>query len=148
MRVCAVYTHTARTRMHAHDCTTWNCTNSSCLRIPIVAAVVGVDANHGVHRIRRLDRLAQEQVRLHELVRSDRNQPIRHIVFMNIDWILLQQIETIWIMLQLDSISCNRLELTESCCNRLNPRIVGVRGTGPRGRPHNYHTPDTEHTQQ
>ena len=51
--------------------------------LAIVAAVVGVDANHGVHRIRRLDRLAQEQVRLHKWIRSDRNQPIRHIVFMN-----------------------------------------------------------------
>ena len=58
--------------------------------VPLVAAVVGVGTTrityHGVHHIhvRRLDRLAQEQVRLHQLIRSDhRNQSIHHIVLMN-----------------------------------------------------------------
>ena len=46
-------------------------------RVPLVATIVGVGAYDGVHCKRRLDRLAQEQVRLHELIRSDdRNQSL------------------------------------------------------------------------
>ena len=132
--MCVRSVHTHSSYPDACSCTTWNCTNSSCLRIPIVAAVVGVGANHGVHCIRRLDRLAQEQVRLHELIRSDRNQPIHHIVLMNTIR-RMQSVANSFNLLQLFETDCNWLNLVitdwiwlklfESCCNWLNLVATG-----------------------
>ena len=108
------YTHTWAARVHIHVF------KHTCLH----AHVYKTCTNRGVHRIRRLDRLAQEQVNLDELIRSDRNQ-ICNRSATDLHQICLGNISTNrsanrFASRSVNRSDCNWLNLVATDCNWLN----------------------------